>query len=1102
MAWVPTRANPGQVALQGKYMYKACVRLAMLLAFLASLGTSIAQITDGNIVGTITDPTGAAIGDVTLTLQNVATGVQYTAKTAADGSYRFNNVPVGTYNIAAAATGFKKLTQRNVAVELSRTTTVNLGLEVGAVTETIEVTESAPLIDTTSAQVTTHFETRDVTQLPSAANGNLGVLNLSLLGAGVASSGGVGYGTGPSVGGQRPTNNNFMIEGVDNNDKGVTGRLVDVSNEAVASFTLIQNQYNPEFGHSSGGVFNTIVRSGTNEFHGSLYEYFNNKNLNAIDVAFTRGQTGPVSAPRYDENRLGATAGGAIIKNKWFYFGNFEYHPLGKAGTTSNEILGPTQAGYDLLGRIPGLNANALSVLKTYVTTAPTASQTVSVSGLDIPVGAVPVTAPSFENRYNWLISSDYNFSERDQLRGRYIHNRIDSIDTFATLPQFFAPNPQTSHLASLSEFHNFSASVINELRLAFNRQNQDFPVGQQLYPGLDAFPNITLDELGGLNIGPDPNAPQSGIQTTYQLVDNLTWVKGRSTWKFGYDGRKVIAPSFFVQRFRGDYDYSTLERWLQDRTPDVLAERSAGGFPFAGDLFSHYLFANNDFKATRNLTINLGIRWEYVDVPYGSKLQSLNNASSVPGVITFNQPKPQKNNWAPRIGAAWTPFGRQNTVIRAGFGMAYDQVYQNLGTLSLPPQFALTRDASPDAADLPGFLASGGLSGAALGGSPSVTDLRAATSAYVPDQVRPYAINWNIGIQHNFLNNYTLEIRYLGTRGVHLPVQTQLNSSAPVQPGNSLPTYLTAPSQAQLDALPLTLTMLQNVSTNPFAAYGFSSKITSFEPWGNSIYHGLAVQVNRRYSNGLQFQGAYTWSHNIDDSTAAVFSTLLSPRRPQDFQNWRAERSSSALDRRQRFTFTGIYETPWLRTTGNRVARAALGGWMLAGTYTAESPEYATVQSGVDSNLNGDAAGDRTIINPAGQDGVGSGVTALKNSAGQIVAYLADNPKARYIQAGLGAYPNGGRNSLPLPGINNFDLSLSKWFPIKGERVRFQFRADAYNAFNHAQFSPGKINTVELLSRSDTRSFLLPQNPAFNNAETAFGSNPRTIQLVGRIQW
>ena len=207
-------------------------------------------------------------------------------------------------------------------------------------TETIEVTESAPLIDTTSAQVTTHFETRDVTQLPSAANGNLGVLNLSLLGAGVSSSGGVGYGTGPSVGGQRPTNNNFMIEGVDNNDKSITGRLVDVSNEAVASFTLIQNQYNPEFGHSSGGVFNTIVRSGTNEFHGSIYEYFNNKNLNAIDVAFTRGQTGPISAPRYDENRLGATAGGAIIKNKWFYFGNYEYHPLGKAGTTRTRSSG------------------------------------------------------------------------------------------------------------------------------------------------------------------------------------------------------------------------------------------------------------------------------------------------------------------------------------------------------------------------------------------------------------------------------------------------------------------------------------------------------------------------------------------------------------------------------------------------------------------------------------------------------------------------------------------------------------------------------------------------------------------------------------------
>lgn len=244
----------------------------------------------------------------------------------------------------------------------------------------------------------------------------------------------------------------------------------------------------------------------------------------------------------------------------------------------------------------------------------------------------------------------------------------------------------------------------------------------------------------------------------------------------------------------------------------------------------------------------------------------------------------------------------------------------------------------------------------------------------------------------------------------------------------------------------------------------------------------------------------AYTWSHNIDDSTATHFSTYLTPRREQDFQNLRADRASSALDRRQRITVNGVWETPWLNHSNHWLAKNVIGNWRLVGTYTAESPEYATVQSGTDSNLNGDSAGDRTIVNPNGVALLGSGVTALTNSNKDVVAYLAKNPNARYIQAGKGAYANGGRNTLPTRGINNFDLSLAKKFNFT-EAKSIELRGDFANAFNHPQFTPGYINSVRLTSTyTSTRDFLVPGNTRFGQWDQIFPSNARSLQLALRI--
>jgi hypothetical protein len=241
---------------------------------------------------------------------------------------------------------------------------------------------------------------------------------------------------------------------------------------------------------------------------------------------------------------------------------------------------------------------------------------------------------------------------------------------------------------------------------------------------------------------------------------------------------------------------------------------------------------------------------------------------------------------------------------------------------------------------------------------------------------------------------------------------------------------------------------------------------------------------------------GAYTWSHNIDDSTATHFSTYLTPRRPQDFQNLRPDRSSSALDRRQRLTLSGLWEIPLFSQSNSWIARNLIGNWRYVGTYTYETPEYVEAQSGLDSNLNGDTAGDRTIINPAGDAHKGSDVTALTNSNGDTVAYLADDPTARYIRAGLGAYANGGRNTIPTRPINNFDMSLAKRFNLS-ESKSIEFRADASNVFNHPQYVTGLIGSVRLTSQTTTRSFLLPNNPAFQDWSGNFSSNSRTMQLV-----
>lgn len=1149
--------------------FVAFLSMAFVVLALSIPSNVSAQIVSGDLVGTVFDKTGASVPNATVEAVDVNTGVKYPTQANDAGEYRLNNLPIGTYNVTASSANFAATTVNGFVIELNKTSTLQITLEIKGAVTSIEVSGQAAALDTTTAQISSTFDQRLAQDLPTASFGVSGVLNLSLLSAGVASSGGIGAGSGPSVGGQRPRNNNFTIEGVDNNDKSVTGPLVSVPNDAVAEFSLLQNQFSPDFGHSSGGQFNTIVKSGTNSFHGETYLYSQNRNFDAVDQS-TRN-SGLTSNQRFDNNRMGGTLGGPVIKNKLFFFGDLEYNPIGQAVVLGAPICAPTAAGYTALGATAGISATNLSVFQKFVPAATTQEMTTesadgtfhntcgtavpttpggsvaasqeTVNGTVVPEGVLTFPGPSFTNNWAVVASLDYDLSTKDQLRGRYIYNRSVGIDNAASIPTFYLPLPSKFHLVAINEYHTFNANTQSEFRLGYNRFQSVVSSGNFSFPGLDVFPNIVINSLNGINVGPDGNAPQFTIQNTYSISDNITWTHNKHTLKFGLEGRKLIAPESFTQRSRGDYEYNSLQQYLNDVSPDYLAQRSVGASTYYGDQAALYWFANDNWRVRPNLTFNLGVRYEYTTTPFGVRSQELNSAASVPGLITFAAPRAPKNDWAPRIGFAYSPGTSGRTSIRGGFSEAYDVHYDNAGILSLPPQLSVTENSSPTA-NTPGFLAGGGLppghggltnfnlaNPSCAGFTTAVACQQAFTSSYYQVNTKdPKSINWTLGVQHTFWNDYTAEVRYIGTRGIHLDVQNIMNLSDVVTATNFLPTYIgNVPSQAAIDALPLSLGTLENENpiTPSFNNAGFNgSLLTGFLDEGASTYHGLATQITRRFTHGLQFVGAYTYSHLIDNSTADFHTTDLTPRRQEDFQNLALDRANSALDHRHRLTMTILYDEPFFKNS-NALLKNTLGNWEIAPIYTYQSGEWATAQDGVDANLNIDAASDRPIFNPAGVGVTGSGVTPVCRSvvpgadctlpnlfctgtqagcpAGidvldNVVGYSALNTKAKYIQAQLGALSNVGRNTVQLPAINDLDVSALKRFTIT-ERYRVEFAAQIFNVLNHPQFIAGSINDV--LSAGVTgspRNALEPQNGIFGQFNKVLPSNARTMQLSLKI--
>lgn len=1061
---------------------------SLILILCLTVAPLFAQRLDGSLTGNVSDPSGAVVPNAKVTVTNEATGVSNTTNTTTAGSYTFPNLLVGSYTLRIEAKGFSPSIQKGVQVNSNQVSEANAKLVLGSEAQTVEVVAGATTVETTTSQISNAFSAKEVIDIPTAAGSPL---NLAVLAPNTTTQGGGVLGSGGSVGGTRPRMNNFAIDGVDDNDQSVTGPVSTVINDAVAEFSVITNQFSAEYGHSAGGQFNLITKSGTNNWHGDLFWYLRNRNLNAFDNVQKQAcppAPEPCTKPNYDDNRQGATIGGPIVKNRVFIFGAFEHHYLNQAAT-GVQVQTPTAEGLSLLNGL-AVNDAVKEILAQFPTASANDAGTETVhngagTAIPIPLGYTNFQAPNFVKDYNWQANGDINF-DKHTLHLRFLYNRQRAPNLPApALPQFSGDYGYDVRKTMINEVWMLNNHLINDFRFGFTHQFGTWGVPANF----SNFPNVTMDSLTNFVIGPESNSPQYGGQNVYQLVDQMSWSIGKHTLKYGVEGRRYISPSMFLPRSRGDWYYSSLDNLLTDTVPVDFAKRGAGDGSFSGNSWALYWFVQDDFKITPRLTLNLGLRYEWNGMPSGTKSQALNSISNLPGVYDFRVPKSDTNNFAPRLGFAWDPTGTGKWSFRGGFGIAYDINFTNLQLLQLPPQLQSEQD--PDiTCGLPGApswcanyngttYAGGGLTGSgflANGGLLQVNvppatqaDARAATQGIIVDNVSPKIYTWSFGIQRELWKNTSLEARYLGTMSKLLPVQIQTNARSAFDNGAlPLTTWFSAgevPATVPLNTP--TLDQFSALAIRPYEADGFLGSVTAFPSIGKGEYHSGSIDFVHRMQRGLFLRANYTYAKGWDNSTNELYSSLVNPRRPEDGNHLNNEWGRSTLDIHHKLAISWTYELP-KATMGNVFLKKMFEGWQLNGAFILQSGQPITALSNADSNGNGDTAGDRAILNPKGSSNIGTdvGTVYMNPTTGatcvlatcpaaftQVIGYYALDPTAKYVRAQTGTLTNTGRNTLESPGLNNWDFSLFKNTYITEQRY-VQFRAEFFNLFNHRQYS------------------------------------------------
>ena len=1133
-----------------------------------------AQDVTGKITGVVSDPSGSAIPNAKVSAINTGTKTSKSATTDANGVYQIVQLPPGDYQVSAQAPGFSNVVSKGrSALDINQTLRVDLKLEVGTVSSTVEVSAEANNVETQNSTVGGIVTGRAVYELP--LNGR-NALDLMATQPGVTphnpddTSGGAGY----SIGGGRTDSVTFLLDGGNNNNLLNNSYVANPNPDAIQEFSVLESNYDAEYGRNAGGVVSVVTKSGTNSLHGTAYDYLRNTDLNANDFF-----SNEIGAPRNDlkRNQFGGTIGGPIIipkvvngRDKLFFFFAYQgqrqssiaqsgnvpaYTPLEAAGNFSQAVNGgPDPAVASFLQSHPYFQPNP--TLASQAIIAPTSIDPVAMNYFKnnllpiSPSGVLFSEGSAKDNIGEYLGRFDYNLSSRDTISGTFdAHNETQLLpfsfsgpSAGSNVPGYPSNTSIASYFGNVSWNHTFTPALLNELRVTAQRFNNlmfapatTLPtpgaLGIGITPDQATGPSLLNFASGTVIAGPSPNGPTSEINNTYAFYDNVSWTRGSHNLKGGFYFSPYQNNTVYDYYVNGQFSFYGPSTSVGSGTafadflmglPDEYTQFPKAPSNVRSDSYAGYF--QDQWHVTKQLTLNLGVRYEYAQPKYDTQGRSY---SFIPGQQSTRFPGAptgevfpgdagaptgsnfaDKNDWAPRFGFAWDVFGNGKTSVRGGFGVFYDilKAEDNLQFNGQVPFFAYTDfyfpAISPSAASSPGYLSQPFTSTGVINPFPSKPpsqNLNFANAGYLPvggggvyfvdpNLRTPYVYQYNLSIQQQLANGLVLETGYIGSDSHKL---TELVDVNPFIPGTSNRIY--DPGDP----------------TN-----GTFSYLDEFQNVGTSNYNALQTSLTKRVSNNPFFGNtfftlAYTWSHEIDNGSG--FRQTRSLQVPYFDEN--AFRASGDFDVRNALTFSGGWDLPFDRLW-ERGPKLLTKGWSVYPIVTWHSGFPLDVFAGLStSNTNPGPAGD-------GQAGlvradlVGNSVSILNAKSYQTINGTGgnyyfnpgnfSNARANALNASsqmdpaalIGQFTEGSfpRNGLRGPGFINTDLSLSKHLLFFREKIDTEIRADAFNIFNHTNFANPStdITSSTFGTISSVAGAQSPTNP----------EGPRIIQVALHLRF
>ncbi|HEX5703634.1 MAG TPA: TonB-dependent receptor [Pyrinomonadaceae bacterium] len=1095
------------------------------------VGAAFAQGT-GTITGTVKDPKDALIAKATVTARNTQTNISRTTETDEDGRYRMEGLPVGPYEVSVESSGFAKFTQTGIGLDVNQIAVVDVAMNPEGVSGVVNVVEqNAAILNTSNAEVSTRFDGRRIAELPLAPNRNVFNVVLSAPGVSQLGSGQTGFSSGLSysANGGRVRSNNFMIDGQDINDPSVAGGQQSINNpDIVQEVRLITNQFLAEYGRNSGSVLNVVTRAGGNDFHGTVFWFHNSNALNACSnlnkaSGFCRPSGSTLAAgqtykrPFRIENQMGFTIGGPLHlprfgeggasyisgRDRTFFFGSYQRWSNRQLGSGFTLIGAPTAAGRQTLQNLVG-NRPQVQALLTHLpagtgTADPAwfsltpgancpktlaAGQTRDASCIPVASGTLTGSASSFfdDHQASWRV--DHRLTGSNDINFRYLYDDGDTGGQGQVTPSgLTTKNIFRTQAINLVLSSRISSNVINELRGAWSRlattTASDNPLSETI-------PSIEILDLGlqGFNaannrtaIGLAVNLPQFRNNNTYQVTDNLTWIKGSHAFKFGVDIRRNQVKSFFVPTIRGRLSYSTLQRFVDDNAD--LAATVNRPLPGGQEIqyyywWDSYYYAQDEWKITPHLTLTYGLRYERPGNNFDD-LVPVNNAivASAGGDERFRftpVPPADTNNWQPRIGFNWNPqtesdgpigwiTGGDKLVVRGGYARTHDSNFININ-LNIASAFPFV--AAINLAPVGAFAA---IPTAQPAGLNPATFARTIVGG---DFRAPVYDQFSFGFERELGRDSVFRIGYVGTRGRDL---FQTVDGNPRQPTNNV-----------------------FIAAQPNGSVNDPCRVTTVDPANctlgivrlranraESDYHSMQASFDKRLSRGFSAGLHFTWSSFIDTASELFNPSGGEVAVAQNSFDLPNDRARSTYDRPLRLSGNFVYELPWYQAQ-NGVLGRILGGWQVNSFFTFQSGAPFTPLNGADPTgaLNG-------IDGLVGNAIRANSTAALPSTTAEdlfrlgglnFFAPLTCNGALTAPATICQRFGSAGRNILRADGIGNLDFGIIKNTRI-GENARLQLRADMFNATN-------------------TRNFGIPtaavSSSAFLNQWTTDGGNRRII--------